>query len=253
MTSAKQREISLPAGFVVEDTLIKNIVVRELMDTEEDIMSDPTLVDELVPNCVTRIGSSIIDRDIIRSMVSNSLYRDWETIFFEIRKLTHGDNYNFSYICGNPTCRRENKNRKLDLRTVKIKPHKEPLKRKFDYVSRDGSRFLFRDKLAGDSTAIAKIVAEKTRALVRLLAVHLEAFNGVIIESDTWQNHVEQGVTLLTKHMPSWSDRENVRRTLNERDFGVDRSVIDECQYCGVTCEHSFNIDVSFLFPSTLL
>lgn len=250
MANPAQKEITLPAGFILDGKLINKVCVRELMDTEEDLMSDPENIDQLVFNCITRIGESIIERPMINNLAATQcLYRDWEYMLFEIRKLTEGNNYQFGYVCAVPTCKRENEDRKLDLRVVKIKKHQDPMNRKWEFISRDGTKFLFRDKLWTDAEALAKIAAERERALVRLMAVQLEEVNGVKIISETWQEHVEQAVNLL-KNAPSWNERNAIRKTMNERDFGIDREVLDDCQFCGATCKHSFAIDLRFLFTS---
>lgn len=252
-TVANQKALSLLAGFRINRETIKPIVIREMMDTEEELLGEKDKVLDLVSQCTTRIGEDIVDPVQIKAIYrQHCLYGDWEYVLFQIRMLTLGYDYEFNYICPNKDCLKENKNRSLDLRTVPIRPYLGPEERGWSYTSRSGAVLAFGEKMWSDSDAIGAIVGKKEKDVFgQLMALNLISVNGNPIVSDIWQDHVSQGAALLKKHLPEYQGREHVRQEMNRRArFGLDRNVLSKCEHCGTESTCQFTVDTSFLFPS---
>ena len=255
MAVANQKEITLPAGLIVEGTLIRRIVIREMMDSEEELLADRDNVLDLVVQCIVRIGEHIVDPAMIRSIFqANCTYNDWEVILFELRKLTMDSDYKFNFLCPDPECKKQNIGEKLDLRTVKVRPFidADTLTRGFTFTAREGAKLVFRDRMWYDVDALATISAKKSKKfLAEMMGIILISVNDARIVSDTWQEHVEHAVELLGEYMPHFNDRAQVRALMKQRAaFGVDKEVITTCHHCNTVLTHSFTVDISFLFPT---
>jgi hypothetical protein len=124
-------QFTLPCGCVDGDGEVhKEIVLREMRGHEEDMMDDDSLprskrMTNVLAGCTEQIGS-IKDPNQIREMIADetkmgkgitSTDRIAAMIF--LRRVSVGDIYKFERRC--PRCGHMNKNRTLDLSTLKVK------------------------------------------------------------------------------------------------------------------------------------
>lgn len=125
-------EFLLPCGFVLPDGQAhKKIVLREVKGREEDMMADEgvlrsTRTTDVLAACTEQLGP-ITDKDQIRKIIADDLdggvgitSTDRIAAMIYLRRVSVSDIYRFEKPCPRIGCGHLNKNRTLDLRTIKM-------------------------------------------------------------------------------------------------------------------------------------
>ncbi len=126
-----EKDVELVTGFVLDGTEHKNIKIREVAGTDEEVISQPEFKDdnpgvfmELIHRCIVSVEGLKTDGgdDIIPNKAQIKLLPIGvlEAIVLEIRKLSWGDEYTFEEACPKDGCGKKSDGI-YDLTNLKIR------------------------------------------------------------------------------------------------------------------------------------
>lgn len=247
---------TLPCGYVDPRGEVHNeIYLREMTGAEDDILDDNDLVvtervTKVLVACTEKLGN-ITDKKIIEAAISDSLpdggglpitAQDRIAAFLYLRRVTLGDTYKFERRC--PRCNELNKNKMLDLRTIKITPVKDPKKRRVQVkLPRTGKTAVMRVLAASGEARVALLKPTQKDLKSCAILARLESLDDRKMTGS--QDDVE-----TIKMLPQ-ADRSYLIQVYQLMEGNVDTDVQVTCKnnLCGA--EFEFPLDLGQLFFSS--
>lgn len=247
---------TLPCGYVDPQGNVHNeIYLREMTGAEDDILDDNDLVvtervTKVLTACTEKLGT-ITDKKVIEAAIADSLpdggglpitAQDRIAAFLFLRRVTLGDVYNFERRC--PRCNEISKNKKLDLRTIKITPVKEPRKRRVQVkLPRTGKMAVLRVLAASGEARVALLKPTQKDLKSCAIMARLESID------DRRVTGAAEDVEFI-KNLPQ-VDRSYLIQVYQLMEGNVDTDVQVTCKnaLCGI--EFEFPLDLGQLFFSS--
>lgn len=136
--------VTLPCGIVLtppdgEPELVREVTLQELTGEDEDILGSDmpfhAKMDRLLSRSIIAVGE-ISNPHHISQIVPRMLDADRMAVFFGMRRVSLGHQYPFSDRC--PSCEKDSWHN-YDLRTLKVIPMPEPLKREREVALPSGA------------------------------------------------------------------------------------------------------------------
>ena len=224
------------------------VTVRKMTGREESLLTDPKLrhnagklITALLTSCVRTAEGQPITAEIARQMVS----ADRNFLLLELRRTTFGDEMEAHYRC--PRCQGVTLVLE-DLATIEVRPRQDDgeihVELEDGYVDTEGT--CHRDLVFGlptgedEEAAAARRDTNPSKQRDALLARCLRQVG------DMEERRIRaMGVRLLADL--SMSDRQLIRRTLDEHAPGPDLTRTIVCEHCAE--EFRTTLDMSHFFP----
>lgn len=237
-------EFDLPCGYLDPDGVLHtDIELSELTGEEEDIilsnLPSARIMDKLLANCVTRIGT-ITRKTVIRDLARDLLSGDRVYAMIALRRLTHGDAYKWTTKCSE--CG-EKSGQVLDLRDLEVQKMADPMVRVFDAMLPKSDLSVRWKAMNGHMEVQREKVLKKSkgdRGSVPIL-LRLEQLGGKPVNMPA------------LKKLPM-GDRQYLRSQFDKLEGGVDTDVDVNCASC--LAEFKTTLDItqpSFFFPTEAL
>jgi len=257
-------KVTLPAGVLHEGDVIEEVLLREMGGDEERILGSKNPdMERIVNNCIMQVGPVADPATLRRDVIPNMRIGDYNTLILHLRRLSLGDEYAYQAKC--PSCQRQD-TYTVDLSSVDVVRMRDPGTDAQPYVLRSGAEAIFRPVLVKDRKMLEDIGEKGQDVLGKSLAMRLVSIDGA--EPDPGKNanqRLKNAVKMLRQHVPSYGEREAIRKWFNTTetivddnddeilvgvDASIDTVVEDRCS-CGTGWKHRFAIDPSFMMPSS--
>lgn len=243
----------LPCGYVDPNGNIhREICLRGMSGAEDDILDDNDLsVTERLTNVLTACTESIgriTDRKVINSAIADDLpeggglpitAQDRIAALIYLRRATLGDTFKFERRC--PRCGELNKNKMLDLRTIKIAPVADPKKRRVQVkLPRSGKNAILKVLTASGEALVAQLKPAQKDLKSHAIMARLETID------DRRMTGTAEDVEII-KTLPQ-EDRSYLILVYQLMEGNVDTNVQVTCKngLCGA--EFEFPLDLGQLF-----
>jgi len=242
---------TLPVGLADSDGDVCDVSVRKMTGREEALLTDPRLrmnagklITALLASCVRTADGRALDLGLVRRLSS----ADRNFLLLELRRATFGDEMEAHYRC--PRCQGVTLVLE-DLSTVEVRrpehaggEHDIAVLLEDGYADQDGTchrELVFALPTGEDEEIVAgRRDANPSRQRDALLARCLRR------AGDMEDRRVRaMGIRLLADL--SMSDRQLIRRTLDEQAPGPDLNRTVACEYCAE--EFRASLDMSHFFP----
>jgi hypothetical protein len=253
-------EFVLPCGFVTPDAKVhKKIVLRETKGHEEDMMDDDsvlrsTRITNVLSSCIEQLGP-VTDKEQIRLIVSDEMQgvgkgitsTDRIASMIFLRRTSVGDVYNFERRCPRIGCGHLNKNKTLDLRTIKMTtiPEERVGKRRVQFqLPRSGKLATLRVMTAKHEESLLKLRPTQKDLRSAAMCARVEA-----IGDETFTN--PEKAMAAVKDLPQ-ADRNAIREVYDKIEADVDTTIQVQCDNPICQAEFEFPLDIGQTFFSNL-
>lgn len=210
----------LPTGVVHEESVLKDIVFREMAGPEEDLfanrkMSVSKKFTLVMQNCIQKFGD-IEDRHKINSLVLKMVETDRFYLLIQLRILSVDQILNFDTIC--PSCKQSSKVQ-FDLSGVCINNPPDAKNLLKDVKLKSGSVVRIKVADARAEEVIEKAANEKSAMSLALMA-RVESID-------------DKPASLSDVIQMSMRDRKVLRDAIDELEGDLDDQYQTTCSHCG--------------------
>jgi hypothetical protein len=248
-------EYTLPCGCVDgQGEVHRKIILREMTGYEEDMMDDDEIprvqrITDVLAACIEQIGT-ITDKEMIRQIIADEMpaghgitSTDRIAAMVFLRRASVGDIYKFQRRC--PRCGHMNKNRTLDLSTIKMTPvPKERVSKRRVEVTlpRTKKKAIVRVMTAKHEDRILQLRPTQKDLRTAAMAARVESIDGSTFP-DT------QAAMDALKGLPQ-ADRVYIREIYDIMEADVDTAVEVVCDSSVCRAEYEFQLDLGQAFFS---
>lgn len=251
-------EFLLPCGFVMPDGKVyKKIVLKETTGVEEDMMDDESVLrstrtTSVLTNCIETLGP-VVDKEQIRAIVSDTMpgggcgltSTDRIAAMIFLRRVSVGDIYRFERRCPRLGCGTLNKNKQLDLRTIKMTsvPDERVAKRRVQFkLPRSEKLVTLRVMTAKDEEKLLALRPTQKDLRSAAMCARVEAIG------DEMFTNTERAMAAV-KALPQ-QDRNTIREVYDLIEADVDTTIQVQCENPLCKSEFEFPLDVGQTFFS---
>lgn len=251
-------EYTLPCGFVTPDGKVhKKIILRETRGREEDMMDDDsvlrsTRITNVLTACIEQLGP-VTDKEQIRLIVSDDMQgigkgitsTDRIAAMIFLRRTSVGDAYNFERRCPRLGCGHMNKNKTLDLRTIKMTtvPEERVGKRRVSFtLPRSGKKVTLRVMTAKHEEQLLKLKPTQKELRSAAMCARIESIDDVMFTDPA-------RALEAVKELPQ-ADRNAIRDVYDKIEADVDTSIQIQCDNPICQAEFEFPLDIGQTFFS---
>lgn len=243
--------VRLPVGYSAEDGELREAAVRKMTGREEALLTDPKLrqnagklITALLASCVSDPDGKPIDNSVIRGLSS----ADRNFLLLELRRATFGDEMEAHYRC--PRCQGSTIVLE-DLSTIEVRDLETAtggddihVLLEDGFVDTDGQchrELVFALPTGEDEEAAGKRRdTNPSRQRDALLA-------GCLLQVGEMEERRVRALGVRVLAELSMSDRQLIRRTLDEQAPGPDLTRLIVCEHCDE--EFRTTLDMSHFFP----
>lgn len=224
-----QGPVTLPNGFLHEDTWITRVELREMTGVEEDLITDKQLgrdgrnLRQVLQNCITSWGSEDgewFDRSKSAAFMDKLWLADQSFLLIRLRQLSLDDDMTYVDRCPREQCQHEQQF-SLDLRQQPMDaPRTERPRAKYEVTTPNGKVVTFRPMLMSDQSELLTAMRESPD---KMITTQLKQ---AVLSLD--------GAEVSYKNLRQLSlrDRQAIRRAIEDLDVGVDNTVENTCPKC---------------------
>jgi hypothetical protein len=238
------------------------VILRETTGVEEDMMDDDEIpanerMSAILSNCCLKLGD-VTDKEEIRQAISDSLPKgqpitssDRIAMMIFLRRVSVGDIYKFERRC--PRCGFVNKNKTLDLRTLKITevPPERAGKRRVEVVlPTSGRKAIVRVLTAKAEAALTSLRPNQKDLRSAAILARLESIEVEAAGKRELQRIKDPAAGLQIVKDLSQQDRNFLRKVYNKMEADVDTTAEVTCAGRFCNAEFSFPIDLGQSFFS---
>lgn len=242
---------TLPVGYVdPSGKLHDEIILREMLGEEDDMLGNDDLpigerVSAVLTACTEKLGD-VTDKDVIRRAIADDLSsglplteQDRIAAMIFLRRTTVGNLYKFERRC--PRCGEMAKNRRTDLRELKIEKSAHPERRRVKLqLPRSGKVAVLRVLTAKGAIQIGRLKPTQKDLKSLALIARLESLDGRQLDDPRAALHE-------IKSLPQ-ADRNLMRQAYNAMEAFVETDIDVTCTnpVCGASWQFPLDVGQGF-------